>query len=316
MRASSLVFLLLIAFGAAAGNVLERGDIVLKTGFVGGIIGGTLPPDRLDFYDDGGKAKHLAFPELPAVRAMFAPEPERVLVTTTARAVYVVRNGVTAESIRGLELQSPGEIVPMRSGDLLVAETATVHTRPRIVQIDPAGRIVRDRTLTDVPMEGMATFYGVAHMELLSDQCTVVWNSTDLGFLRLRTESVRVRRYDICTGTTLPDLFSLPWDSEPGSLRQLPGGDLLIASGNDVRRYALDGTLRATYPIPAQAVALTPDATGFWASNRYYVYRVDFASPQLIAAQFPIEGRLGLGIAVVGEWRASMQFPKRRAGRK
>jgi|SRR6185436_1288500 len=338
MRASFVVFLLLIAFGAAADDaastedgtqgslthgitlarvVLERGDVVLQTAFNGGgFIDGTPPPERLAFYDDFGTEKKLAFPELTAVRGIFAPEPERVLVTTSSRAVYVVRDGVRAEAIRGLSLQSPGEIVPMRSGDLLIAESFTSHTKPRIVQIDASGRIVRDRTLTDVPAEGMHDYYGVGHMELLADQCTVVWNSADFGLVRLRAQSLRVRRYDICTGTTLPDLLTLPFDSEPGSLRQLPGGDLLIATGNDVRRYDLGGTLRATYPVPATFVALTPDASGFRAANRYYVYHVDFAAPQLIAAQFPIEARLGLGIAVVGEWRSALQFPKRRAGRK
>lgn len=314
MRAYLLVLMLLASAGAAsADDVLERGDVLLRLAIEGSFIG-PIPPDIL-FFDGSGAEKQLAFPRVGNVRTVLAPDAARVFVTTESRLIYIVTNGVAAEAIRGLYLQAPGEIVPMRSGDFLVAETRTVHTKPHIVQIDAAGRVVRESSLNDVPNDFSMGWLGVAHMELLADQCTVIWNTGDGGIPRLGDEACRLRRFDVCRGTPLPDLFKLPSDTEPGSIRQLPGGDLLIAAGNNVRRYDLDGTLRATYAVPARVLALTPDASGFWASTDHEVQRIDFAAPALIAARFTTANRGGLSMAVVGEWRAAMQFPRRRAAR-
>lgn len=321
MRIHMAVLLVLLALAGttSAQDVLERGDLMLRMTFEeGGFLGGTPPPDVLEFFDTGGREKQLAFPRLGGVRGVLAPDAARAFVTTTSRVVYVVTDGIAAEPIRGLILQAPGEIVPMRSGDFLVAESGSVHTKPRIVQIDSAGRIVREGSLIHVPnpFGNSSWWLGVAHMELLADQCTIVWNTGDGGLSGLRGEALRVRRFDICRGTALPDLFTLPFDAEPGSLRQLPDGDLLIAAGSNVRRYDLRGTLRATYSVQATVLALTPDASGFWAVHTHEVHRVDFASPDLIAVRFTTEHLGGLGIAVVGEWRAAMQFPRRRVARK
>ena len=82
------------------------------------------------------------------------------------------------------------------------------------------------------------TVVGTAPMDLAADQCT----------LFLVQNRTTIRRFNVCTGTFLPDFATLP---DASSVRLLPDGDVLVASANTVVRLDSTGVIARTYTRPA-----------------------------------------------------------------
>jgi hypothetical protein len=209
------------------------------------------------------------------------------------------------------------EVAPMLNGNYLVGERSNdPKTGARLIEIDPHGRPVAYYVL---PLEQTSSSaVGAVHFELLEDNCTVLY---DTGVLH--SDWRRVRRFNICTNRAEPDFARVP-DAEQtlGSIRQLPGGDVLIAAG-DVFRYSRDGVLRRSYLVRTMFIALTPDGSAFWTTDdggrgrESMLRRISLDDPVTVLS-VPLE-QFATGLTVVGEWRASVSpasTPRSRSVRK
>ncbi|HYR28159.1 MAG TPA: hypothetical protein VEU30_06810, partial [Thermoanaerobaculia bacterium] len=103
-------------------------------------------------------------------------------------------------------------------------------------------------------------FPGGEHIELLSDQCTLLYTGG--------AGDNRVRRMNLCTGRQLADFALLPDATYAGAIRQLPSGEILVADGNAIRRFSATGSLTASYDFPGVThIALTARGTRFHAAG-------------------------------------------------
>jgi hypothetical protein len=190
-----------------------------------------------------------------------------------------------------------GEIAPMRSGNFLVAERSSANAK--LIEFNMRGRVAE------------YAFPGATHIELQNDQCTLLYTRGE--------NDAAVHRFDLCTRKQLSDFAALQPGQYAGSIRQLPNGDVLVANGNAVLHFTQTGSLLRSYPLPnVTHIALTPDASAFWAAGVYEsageLRRVDLQSPFLTHGPVPL-GNPGMrsiyvqveatDLVVVGEWRAS-----------
>lgn len=209
-------------------------------------------------------------------------------------------NGYTEIFHRDAELT---EIAPMRSGNYLVAERRS----GKLVEFNLGGIVAEH------------AFPGAMHVELLSDQCTVLFTSGDDD-----PNGNRVGRLNICTGEQLSDFATLIPGEYAGSIRQLASGDVIVANESAVLQFNRFGSLVHTYPYPVTHLGLTPDGSGFWASGTVegqpHLLRFDpnapHAEPQSIRFDMGIAWALTIQeLVVVGEWRSALRPVKGRAVR-
>ena len=207
-------------------------------------------------------------------------------------------NGYTDIFHRDAELT---EIAPMRSGNYLVSERRS----GKLIEFNLGGIVAE------------YLFPGATHIELLYDQCTVLFTSGDDD-----PNGNRVGRMNICTGVPLTDFATLIPGHYAGSIRQLPNTDVLVANESAVLQFNRFGSLVHTYPYPATHLGLTPDGSGFWASGTVdglpNLLRFDPNAPHAE----PQSSRIDMGtrpaltireLVVVGEWRSALRPVKGRA---
>lgn len=183
------------------------------------------------------------------------------------------------------------EIAPMRPNRFLVASDT------KLIAFD-----VRQK-IREIP------FAGAKHIELLGDDCTLLYTKAD----------EVVRRMNVCTGAVEPDFASLLPNETAGSIRQLPNGHVLVAATTGVVEFQQDGSFW-TYDslVGVTHIALAPDGASFWAgSTNGQLFRVD---PNTMAATAVMTGYTGKPIeirdlVVAGEWRASATPAHMRAVR-
>lgn len=199
-----------------------------------------------------------------------------------------------------------GEIAPMRSGNFLVPE----RSGSKLFEFNPRGVVTE------------YAFPGATHIELLADQCTLLYTRGE--------NDAAVHRFNICTRQSLSDFAALQPGQYAGMIRQLPNGDVLVANGNAVLHFTQGGSQLRSYPLPnVTHIALTPDASSFWAGGVYEnageLRRVELQSPFLTRGPVPL-GNPGMqsiyvqveatDLVVVGEWRASAaRQPRSRSAR-
>ncbi len=142
---------------------------------------------------------------------------------------------------------------------------------------------------------------GTDWIDLDADQCTLYYTSED----------DRIRRYNVCTRTALPDLVDA-LEAPCFALRRRPNGEVMVAcrhrvyrlsSGGAVLREYLRESLGESDSLGLFALNLDPDGTSFWTagvqSNR--VVRVDIASGAVLASFTPaLSGQNG-GLAIYDE---------------
>ena len=193
------------------------------------------------------------------------------------------------------------EIAPIRSGNYLVAER-----RPGfLIEFNRNGVVAK------VP------FPGAMHIELLHDQCTVLFTSG--------RDDARVRRMNLCTGEQLSDFATLLPGQYAGSIRELPNLDVLVANEAAVLQFDRFGSLIRTWSYPPLThLCLTPDGTGFWATGTLegqpQLLRFDLRAPetQPASVRFDMGNTWALSIremVVVGEWRSALRPVRARAVR-
>jgi hypothetical protein len=224
-----------------------------------------------------------------------------------------------------------GEIAPAGDGRYLVPERWNARAAgAHVLEFDANGLLRRHR-LPEVDEPGTGRVIGARHIELLGDRCTLLYTSGFDG-----PSPNRVRRMDLCTGTALPDFVQLPYGQYAGVVRQLPGGDVLVANDTEVLQFDGGGKLRHAYPFEqVRHIALTPDGKSFWAlglpsepympSEAQGMLRLyDLSAPFVVSPAFPVINWEANGprpteltdLAIVGEWRAAVARSRTRSIRR
>lgn len=217
------------------------------------------------------------------------------------------------------------EIAPMRSGNFLVAERSNDAARgAKLIEFNLRGRVAEHRFPTLIDPETNRAL-GARHIELLADQCTVLYTLGNDHRL-----SNRVLRMNICTGEQQTDFATLLAGEYAGAIRQLPNGDVLFANGAFIMRFNAQGGYVGGYVLPGVThIALSPDATTLWgagvAFGQLHLQGFDLRGPNVTGAPVQI-GNDGMQtslvplnvteLVVVGEGRASasvQKAPRRRA---
>jgi uridine phosphorylase len=181
------------------------------------------------------------------------------------------------------------DIAPMRSGDFLVAGNGA------LIEFNLRGKV------------GEYTFPGAQHIELLADQCTLLYTSGDAA----------VHRFNICSSEVQSDFAALIPGESAGAIRQLPNGDVLVADGSAILQFDARGSLLYSYQFPGVThLALTADGANFWAAGVFLdkaelrlfspitrqSQSIQFGNDEMQTIIVPVAVT---NLAVVGEWRAA-----------
>ncbi len=156
-----------------------------------------------------------------------------------------------------------------------------------LAKVDAAGNLLRTFALPS----------GIGVFDLAADQCTIFYSSGN-----------RIFRYDVCNAAPLPDFVSIP---EPGRLRILPDGTLLVASSESLLRVNGSGAIVQSYQVPirlivrARGIALDVDGRSFWTTSDDMALKFDIASGAVLAS-FRSSDYSFLALTVVGEPRAAL----------
>jgi hypothetical protein len=159
---------------------------------------------------------------------------------------------------------------------------------------------------------------GARYLDALANDCTVLFSTG---------ADARVQRMNICSGAVDVDFATLPAGDIAGAIRQLPGGDVLVAGGSAVYQFTSAGALLRSYPMNGVThIALAPDGATFWAAgvdgDGAFLRHVDPGAPG--SASIPLGNAHAQTIevdeavtdlVVVGEWRAAAQPIRARAAR-
>src|SRR5260370_23663885 len=128
------------------------------------------------------------------------------------------------------------EIAPGRGGRYLIAERWNDRARgARLIEFDLRGRVAEYR-FPEIISGDRAL--GAMHIELLADQCTVLYtlgNDDPAGS--------RVDRLNICTNEPQTDFASLIAGDYAGAIRQPPGGDIVVANETAILQFTSNGAL-------------------------------------------------------------------------
>lgn len=183
------------------------------------------------------------------------------------------------------------DIVRNKAGDFYVGHADGSR---QIAKFNSAGALVTSYS----PVVGPR---GCDHMDLAADQCTLFYTS----------EGNLVRRFNVCTGTQLPDFVTTPTPTNYG-LRIRPNEEVMVASSTQVHRYAVNGALIQSYTnfsgaSTLFALALDEDGISFWTANLPdgRVWRVNILTGAVMA-NFSVAYHASLaGLAVYGEFTAA-----------
>jgi hypothetical protein len=314
----SFLFVLALLIAAPLGAQQQPVPLLLRTGNV--IVQAYSRPASAGEYD---LKRYVITPEGLKTTAVISrgSETETRIFAPAAGHLYV-----TSENKLGVSAEGTGtswiflsnarltDILQLPSGNLLVAEADNRKSfGARLHEVNARGALEDTWVLPSFPDSGDADrVLGASHMELLSDQCTLLYTGG-----RTAEETHRIRRYNLCTRSGEADfLAKLPVaGGAVGSIRQLPGGDILIATGRGVLRYTNSGAYVGSYPFAARRIALSTDGSSFWVAEAgedgsvdARVLRVDPATGQ-IAAEFALGKEDVSGLTVVGEYRAAAAPP-------
>jgi hypothetical protein len=297
------VLLLLLALTLpAAAQPLVRGEVIIET--VEHSAFGTTQYHLFSHTPGQLFAFPTVFGDLPFEIA--GPAPLRAagnsLFLGDGRTIYFWRGAELVPVLQdGNEIS---EIAPMRNGNFLAA----ARFGPALIEFNLGGR-VREHD-----------FPGAEHIELLADQCTLLYSRGSLGDA--------VHRMNLCTGEQLADFATLG-TGYAGAVRQLPGGDILVADGRGVSRYTAHGSFVRFYAFSgATHIALIANGTAFYAAGiaegigELRTFDVDHpAHVQTVVLAGPRSHRLVrtdrvTDLMVAGEWRASAPAARRRSVRQ
>ena len=303
MRTRVLAVLVLVSVLALPAAALDRGNVVLKVRTI-------VPPANTFGFDlwlhfgwtYAGVLGSLLEEPIPWLAAdHFLMPATNAVLFHDGHTLSVWDESSSKSSAIFHDDAQLGEIAPLRGGRFLVAE----QSGAKLIEFDLRGR------LADFDLSG-----GALHIEALANGCVVLYDTgTD----------ARVRRVNICGGAAADDFVSLPESSVAGAIRQMPGGDVLVAGGNAVFQFTSAGALLRMYPVGGVThIALAPDGATFWAAgvdgDVAFLRHVDprasgsesipLGNPGMQSIEVPQDAS---ELAVVAEWRAAAQPVRGRA---
>jgi hypothetical protein len=334
MRFRVLTLLVLATFLTAPMAAFDRGEVYFETRTHFVDFGNDVTSWDLWVYQSvwsyaalgGGVPLIYKYVPFAGTGHFLVPAPNRILFTTDRTvsvwdgvARYYNEPGKGYDDIFTDETEL-SEIAPGRAGHYLVAERWNERGRgAKLIEFDLHGRVAEYR-FPDVIVNDRAL--GAMHIELLADQCTVLYtlgNDDPAGS--------RVRRLNICTNEARTDLASLVAGQYAGAIRQLPEGDVLVANGNAILRFTSSGSLIHSYQFPGVTpLALSTDGRTFWAGavdlDKADLRQFDLdgssrsirlSNPAMTSLSVPLNAS---GLVVVGEWRAGMDRRVRAVRRR
>ena len=233
----------------------------------------------------------------PRYAAGFAPNGETWVVTDGQIRIFDRMLNVRETIGRRDPARRAGSIVFDRVGNAYLSEPSA-H---RIVKLNAAGDVVRVyATPGEFPDQ----------MDLAADQCTLLYGG------------LSIKRLDVCTGTSLPDIPT-PAGTIRG-LRLLPDGTILIGQFDAVYRLDSSGNVKMKYVVPGRAdwmIALDPSATTLWVASTFQqvglgyswvpaLYALDIATGAkthgpTYPAGHPQDKSSFESFSLFGEWRAA-----------
>jgi len=129
------------------------------------------------------------------------------------------------------------------------------------------------------PFKPVIEVGGPRWIDLAADGCTMYYTSV----------GQFIHRLDVCTGTQLPNLNSIPLSGGAAlGLRVMPDGGVLVAAQNDVERLNASGQVIATYHAVAEpgfvGIFVLDDGKSFLASSYLTsnVYKFDMTTGQIL----------------------------------
>ena len=166
--------------------------------------------------------------------------------------------------------ESPSSMTFDAAGNLYVGQADGTGD---ILKFDPAGNLMASFNVLTVNR-------GTDHIDLGLDGCTMFYTS----------RSKDVLRFNVCTGTQLPNFNTQPLPGEAAyHIRVLPDGGVLVADSNVIVRLDGSGNQIQTYFAPGEpnywgGVDHIGNGT-FWASNAQNgnIYKFDLASGAILA---------------------------------
>ncbi|MBV9492775.1 MAG: hypothetical protein JOZ54_00910 [Acidobacteria bacterium] len=207
-----------------------------------------------------------------------------------------------------------GEMAPMRNGHFLLAERSSTRDRGvKLIELDLNG-IVAEYPLPGVVDAAKDRVLGAQHLDLLADQCTVLYSLGDDD-----PDGYHVRRYNLCTRQAEADFGAPVAGQQAGTIRQLPDGDVLVSTAVAIFRYSPQGSVARVYPIEGIThIALSPEGDAVWASGvteekaKLFLLDLKDAIPRAKAYGVGNPGSQSIyhdvaiaDLSVVDEWRAS-----------
>ena len=131
---------------------------------------------------------------------------------------------------------------------------------------------------------------GSDYIDLAADQQTMFYTS----------DSPEIKRYNVATSSQLPDFVASIGKPYLYGLRLLPGGGLLVASGDEILRLNNAGTVVQTYDATDEdswiALSLDSSSTSFWAggylTGKFYRFNINTGAVELgpISAGYQVSG--------------------------
>ncbi|MBI1928507.1 PEP-CTERM sorting domain-containing protein [Candidatus Poribacteria bacterium] len=205
---------------------------------------------------------------------------------------FAASNGLLLGSFGSGYGKYPESIVFDAAGNVYVGNVKNGFPADQdIRKFDAAGNLLAQ---FDVATENRGSDW----IDLAADQKTMFYTS----------EGHRIMRYDVSTGTQLPDFVTLPGPGTAYALRLLGDGGLLVADAVNIKRLNSSGVVIQTYDASGVdgwfALNLDPDGTSFWSAdfNTDTFYKFDIATGAVLASQNTGGGGFTLfGLTVAGE---------------
>ncbi len=317
------VILLLTISAPLEAQIARRGDVFY--GYYQGLPTGVPKDYALWIYMDGGPwatragGCRLIDKCAPYARpGLLVPRPDLYLFHTNGTVSWW--NGIAIPAtVPGLGYNeifhddTPlGDITAWPTGNFVVPElTNDASGTAKLIEFSLQRR-VRDYSFP-------AGSRGARHIELLADQCTLLYTTGDDLF---------VHRMNVCSGDAQSDFTTLWPGQKAGVVRQLANRDVLVAAGEWIAQFHQDGTFVRGHPLDgAMVIALSTDGRSFWAGSvdaKNVAHLVHFdpetgdGNPRAVMIGNPGMGSLYVpmnasDLVVVGEWRAAMHGLRRRA---
>lgn len=292
-EAVCLTAMVLVLAGLCAGQSEIGPPLVVQTGDVFAAIGSRSSEGQVQWWRNGTLLTTLHTGQANTFAAGMAFDAAGNLYVTVFNAANVIkfdRNGNRlgtfggGYSVDGFS-NDPESILFDSGGNAYVGQADGTH---QVRMFDSSGNFL---SAFSPAREDRGTDW----IDLAADQKTLYYTS----------EGTHVKRFDLSTGTQLPD-----WPSQPVAgivcpmeeitclpgpnayaLRILNDGGVLVADTDQVVRLNSSGVVVQTYLVPSEsptlfAMSLDPDGTSFWTGdlNAGTVWKIDIASGTILTS--------------------------------